>query len=197
MGLNIVSSGGKFDPWVKFNSKAGRWFVKGADDQEQEVSPTLFVADFANIKTGWMKFVAGIAPDRVWDESITSAAPRPSADHKRGFLLRLFSQTAFGGVVELSSTSMHICNAINALYDAYEAGLGANPGKLPVVKFVRAVPMKDKHGTNYAPEFVIEKWTPRPAAFDDGASEESAPVAAPSPSAPPPPPPPKGSVSEF
>lgn len=191
MGLNITTQGGAFDPWVKFNGKSGRWYIKGQDG-EVEVNPTAFVADFTNIKTGWLWFAAGLAPDRVWDKDITNPAPKPSENHKRGFSLRLFSQGTFGGVVELSSSSMHICNSINDLYEAYEAGLAANPGMLPVVKYSGTSAMKDKHGTNYKPNFSIEKWVARPAAFDsdDAPVAQASPAAAPQPAA-------ASSVSEF
>jgi hypothetical protein len=191
MGLNITTQSGSFDPWVKFNGKSGRWYIKGADGEEVEVNPTSFVADFEGIKTGWLWFAAGLAPDRVWDKSIKEAAPKPSENHKRGFSLRLFSQNTFGGVVDLSSSSMHICNAINELYEAYEAGLAANPGMVPVVKYNGTSAMKDKHGTNYKPNFSIEKWVARPAAFESDAAP--APQAAPAPVAAPV----ASSVSEF
>lgn len=183
MGLNITTQAGSFDPWVKFNGKSGRWYIKGAAGEEVEVNPTAFVADFANIKTGWLWFAAGLAPDRVWDKDISNPAPKPSENHKRGFSLRLFSQATFGGVVDLSSSSMHICNSINELYEAYEAGLAANPGMLPVVKYNGTTAMKDKHGTNYKPIFSIEKWVARPAAFESDATPapqaQSAPASAP------------------
>lgn len=165
MALNITTKGGAFDPWVKFNSKAGRFYIKGPDGNDQEVQNPVFVADFDNIKTGWINFVAGQAPDRTWDDSLSNTASKPSDAHKRGFALRLFSKANFGGVVELSSSSMHLCMAINDLYEQYESAKGANAGNLPVVKYTGSTPQKDKMGTNYKPNFVIEKWIPRPAEF--------------------------------
>jgi hypothetical protein len=183
MGLNIgATQGGNFDNWVKFNGKSGRWYIKGATGDEVEINPAQFVADFANIKTGWLLFVAGMAPDRQWDANLSTPLAKPSDNHKRGFSLRLFSNQFFGGVVELSSSSMHLCAAINDLYEAYEAGVKANPGMLPVVNFSGTTPMKDKHGTNYKPNFSIDKWVQRPAAFDGStapvAANQSAPVVA-------------------
>lgn len=165
MALNIVSQGGDFDPYVKYNAKAGRWYIKG-ENGEVEVQNPVFVADFANIKTGWLLFLEGQAPDKVWDVSLTQPAPKPSDAHKRGFGLRLFSKTSFGGVVDLSGASMHLNGSINDLYTAYEVAPEAKQGLLPVVKFAGATPMKDKMGTNYKPNFVIEKWVARPAEFD-------------------------------
>lgn len=174
MGLNIAQQSGSFDPYIKYNGKAGRWYVKDADGNEVEITPNEFVADFDKIKTGWLMFAAGMAPDKVWDASLTQPAPRPSEGHKRGFCLRLLSKD-FGGVVELAACSMHLCNAINDLYNAYEVGLAQNAGKLPVVKYAGTTAMKDKQGTNYRPNFSIVKWVDRPAAFDDGAASAPTP----------------------
>lgn len=175
-GLNI-NTATAFDPWVKYNAKAGRWYVKGPTGNEVEVQNPVFVADFAAIKTGWLYFNAGSAPERVWDESLTLPAPKPNKTYtddkgqvrdcfKRGFSVRVFSQALFGGICELSANSMHLCQAINALYLQYEAGKAANPGMVPVIRFTGSTPTKDKAGTNYAPNFVIDKWVARPAAFD-------------------------------
>ena len=162
MGLNIVSSGGNFDPWVKYNAKAGKWLFKDGDEEVEVMDPS-FVADFSNIKTGWFLFMEGQAPDKVYDIDLNTLAPKPSDAHKRGFELRLFSKASFKGVVEMCSSSMHVCNAINALYDQYEAD---NAGKLPVIKANGVTPSKDKFGTNYKPNLSIEKWVTRPAEFD-------------------------------
>jgi hypothetical protein len=160
--LNIVSkSEGNYDPYVKYNAKAGRWYVKG-DNGEVEVQNPVFVPDFANIKTGWLYFAEGQAPSKVFDAQVGLAAEKPSPNHKRGFQLRLFSKNSFGGVVELASSSMHLCASIQELYEAYDAAAESKAGKLPVVKFTGSTPMKDKMGTNYKPNFVIEKWVDRP-----------------------------------
>jgi len=174
--LNIgTQNAGDYDAWVKFNGKSGRWAIKGEDGNDKEIVPTSFVADLENIKTGWLHFQAGMAPNRIWDERLDSPAIQPTPNHKRGFLLKLFSNQSFGGVVELSSSSMHLCAAINELYEAYNAG--KQPGQLPVVKFNGVTPQKDKHGTNYKPSFVIEKWVSRPVELSEGTPANSpAPV---------------------
>jgi hypothetical protein len=192
MGLNIVSNGGDFKTWTKYNSKAGRWYIKG-DGGEIEVQPKQFIVDFANIKTGWLLFLEGQAPSQVWDESLTQPTPKPSDKHKRGFAVSLFSKSAFNGVVELSSNSMHLCGAINDLYTAYEAGIDSNKGKVPVVEYVGCTPMKDKMGINYRPDLKLVKWVDRPAELNDGEEEVAiAPAPKPAPAAPP-----ASSASEF
>lgn len=171
MALNIATEGGDFDPYVKFNAKAGRWYIKEGE-MEVEVDKPVFVADFENIQTGWLLFLEGQAPSKVWDDNLQTPAEKPGDNHKRGFQVRLFSEKQFKGVVELASSSMHLCNAINDLYMQYEDGLASNAGKLPVVQYTDSTPMKDKHGTNYKPNFVIEKWVDRPSAFDASSEDQ-------------------------
>lgn len=173
MGLNIVQQqgSGTYDPYIKYNGKAGRFYLKDESGEEVEIVPTSFVTDLENIKTGWLMFVAGMAPDKVWDKDLATPASRPSENHKRGFAVRLFSK-AFGGVVELSGSSMHLCNSINDLYETFEKT--KETGKVPVVKFTGTSAMKDKQGTNYKPNFVIEKWIDRPAELSAAPANASA-----------------------
>lgn len=192
--LNIVSQPGSYEKYFKFNSKSGRFYMKG-DDGEVEVTPASFVADLENIKTGWLMFAAGMAPDRVWDASLTQPAPKPSEHHKRGFSVRLFSNASFGGVVELSSSSMHLCNSINDLYESFEKQKGATAGLMPVVKFTGITSMKDAKGTNYKPTFVIEKWIAAPGEFTQDATPATQAQSAPAPT--PVAAPAASSVSEF
>lgn len=175
--LNIGSQGaGDFNPWVKYNSKSGRWSRK-IEGGEQEIADPTFIADLDNIKTGWLRFAAGMAPSKVFDPSISVQAPRPDDEHKRGFQLNVFSKQALDGVAELASNSMHLCAAINELYMAYAAAKDANAGKVPVVQCTGSTPQKDKHGTNYKPNFVILKWVDRPAELEGNApSVQAAPV---------------------
>jgi len=192
--LNLNTEGGDFTPWVKFNGKAGRWYVKG-ENGDVEVDKPVFVADLENIKTGWLYFAAGQAPERVMDLSLERAAPKPDhGDFKRGFMLNLFSDAQFGGVVELSANSQGISRAISALYKQYDQDKATNVGKLPVVDAGQSLPVTNKHGTNYEPVFTIVKWVQRPDAFDgvDEPSNDATATQAPTQAAPA-----ASSVSEF
>lgn len=173
MALNLGTQAGNYDPYVKYNAKSGRWYTK-QNDIEVEVHNPVFIADFLNIKTGWFLFLEGQAPDKVLDKTLSEQAPKPGDAHKRGFCLRLFSNQYFGGIVELSGASMHLNSAISALYDLYDTAPESKQGMLPVVAFTGSTPSKDKFGTNYKPNFSIQKWVPRPAEFDGGVSETAA-----------------------
>lgn len=163
MGLMIGGGGGSAKAYLKFNAKSGRWSFRAIDGSENEVSDPTFAADLDNIATGWMRFVEGQPPEKIMDPSIDQAAPKPSENHKRGFILNVYSKNAFGGVAEISGTSMALSNAIKTLYGQFEAERGNNAGKVPVVVAKGVEPQKGKFGTNYIPKLTIEKWVDRPA----------------------------------
>lgn len=158
------NSGGDFDPYLSFNAKAGRWYSKPEGGGEQyEVTNMTAVFDFPNIKTGWFAFAEGSAPEKVFDPSLTQAAPKPANDRaKRGFEVKVFSEKNIGGVREFSSTAGVAIEAINAVYDAWENAAESKDGKLPVIKCRSVTPVKTKHGTNYAPVLEIVSWVDRP-----------------------------------
>ncbi len=94
-----------------------------------------FLLDLKNIRTGWLRFREGQAPEQVIDPSLDRAAPSPADDFKRGFIVTAFSPKFFGGAVEFSSASIHLSNVIRELYAAFEVqGTSLeNRAKVPVV----------------------------------------------------------------
>jgi hypothetical protein len=165
MPLNIGVSG-SIMPFAKYNAKADKWFVRG-DDGDEEIARPTFVADLANIATGWLRFREGEAPERSIDPSLDRAAPSPGEGFKRGFVLAVFSQNFFGGLVELSSASIHMGNAVREVYQIFEDQRGNHPGQVPVIACSGSEPMKDKYGTNYRPKLELLKWVDRPADLPD------------------------------
>ena len=177
------TGGGDFKVFVSYNAKAGRWYTKrdGKDEPQFEVTDMTAVFDMPGLKTGWFKFSAGVAPEKVMDPSFTAAAANPGQDFKRGFMLDLFSDKNLLGVREFSSTAGIVIDAMNDLYDAWMAGPEAATGQLPVVRCVGVQPVTNKHGTNYQPKFEIVGWTARPEALgesDQPASTSAAPAPA-------------------
>lgn len=163
MPLNLEPRTGEFTPYLKFNGKAGRWYTKTDAGDEIEVSNMTAIFDLAQIKTGWILYTEGAAPDAVYDNG--SVAPQPSPKHKRGFAVIAFSPKELGGVREFGSTSNGAIIAIKELHEAFEASPEAAQGLVPVVKCENIIPVKSKFGTNYQPEFKITKWVPRPEAL--------------------------------
>lgn len=181
MPLIQTSNGGdgEFTVYVKFNAKSGRWKTKEdrPDAEEYELEKGFAaVWDFANIRTGWFLFAAGVAPQKVYNPSIMEMAPKPGEGFKQGFELRMFSDKNLGGVREFSSTANSVIERINVLYDDYVAAPERAQGKLPVVQFTGLTEVTNKHGTNYTPNFAIVQWVDRPAEL--GPLGNGAPAAA-------------------
>ncbi len=166
--MPVLNVGGSAStkPFTKFNAKADKWFVNG-DEGDVEIARPTFVADLANIATGWLRFREGEAPERVIDPSLDRAAPSPGEGFKRGFVVSVYSKKFFGGTVELSSASIHMGNAIREVYADYEENRSAHPGRLPVIACTGSEPMKDRYGVNYRPKLEIVKWVDRPAELAD------------------------------
>ena len=161
MGLNIGGTGTS-KPFAKYNAKADKWFVRGANGEDAEIQRPTFVIDLENIATGWLHFREGQAPERVMDPSLDQPAPSPGEGFKRGFVVATYSPKFFGGVAEFASASIHLANAIKDVYAQYEADKANHPGKLPVVACTGSDAMKDRYGTNYRPTFQIVQWVERP-----------------------------------
>jgi hypothetical protein len=170
MPLNLTTNDGDFTPFIKYNAKAGRWYIK-VDGQENEVevtNPTL-AFDMDNIKTGWLFYAEGLGPEKVWDPSPVVAAPKPAGPKafKRGFEVQVSGAGAIG-VREFSSTAGSVIGAMLELYAIYEAGKEANQGKVPVFVCTGVNPVTGKYGTNYAPVFKLNSWKERKALSFDG-----------------------------
>ena len=178
--LNLNPGGGDFNPYLKYNAKAGRFYVKDPKDingGEVEVVNLRMAIDFDNVKQGWLLYQEGAAPQRLWDVNGVRQ-PRPAdiglAKWKEGFEVAIYGGDviqALGdklGLREFGGSSGSLINAILKAYAQYSAGRAANPGAVPIYTTTGTVPIKSKNGTNYEPVFVLEKWVPRAAipAFD-------------------------------
>ncbi|MGA8155655.1 MAG: hypothetical protein WB822_05460 [Rhodoplanes sp.] len=161
MTLNIGGTG-VTKPYCKFNAKADKWFVRGADGEDAEIQRPTFVIDLDNIATGWLHFREGQAPERLMDPSLDQPAPSPGEGFKRGFVVATFSPKFFGGVAEFASASIHLANAVKDIYAQYEAEKANHRGQLPVITCTGSEAMKDRYGTNYRPTFQIVQWVDRP-----------------------------------
>lgn len=187
--MQAPSGGGDFNTFLKYDARSGRWHTKpdGGGDL-YEVSNMTAVMDIANIRTGWFQFFEGSAPVKVFDPSLTEAAPRPNPDAKRGFEVLMFSDKNIGGLREFTSTAATVIEAMNGLYDKWLADKDEHRGELPVVKCVGVAAVKTAKGTNYSPTLEIVAWTERPSELPDlGAAspEKPAPKAEPAKAAPP------------
>ena len=169
MPLNLSTNDGEFTPYLKYNAKAGRFYVRpqGATQDVEVANPRLAV-DMAHIKTGWIFYPEGGAPEKVWDASPDKAAPRPAGPKKfkRGFEALVFGGDNIPGVGKLGlrefgSTASCVIAAILKMHAAYEAGAAVNPGKVPFYACKSVIPIQGAYGTNYEPDFALTGWVDR------------------------------------
>jgi hypothetical protein len=168
LGLNLSSSGGgNFTPPIKFDARAGRWFRKTADGDEDITQGFTAVMDLENIEVGWSLFAAGTPPNLAFTRLGSPLPPKPSDDHKMAVRIRMWlPQSRGGGEYEFISSSRAVMLAVDHLHTDFESQAMTNGGKLPVVAMptVQEVKTETKMGTNrnYAPVFQITSWAPRP-----------------------------------
>ncbi len=178
MPLNLSISDGEFTPYIKYNAKAGRWYVKpeGATEEVEIQNPAL-AFDMANIRTGWLFYAEGSGPEKTWDPSPTQMAARPAGPRKfkRGFEVMVYSNGIVPGTPhkiglrEFSSTAANVIGAILRMHGEYEAGMVANKGKVPVFACKGVKPITGAYGVNYEPQFTLIQWVDRAKvpAFDE------------------------------
>lgn len=177
MPLNLSVNDGEITPYLKYNAKAGRFYVRPeGEQQEVEIVNPRLAFDMENIRTGWIYYQEGVGPEKVWDPSPVQAAPRPpgSRKFKRGFEVMVFGPDVLPrvgriGLREFSSTATNVIAAILKMYADYEAQVSGNPNAVPVYQCTHVDPVQGTYGTNYEPVFELQQWVPRSKieAFND------------------------------
>jgi hypothetical protein len=169
MPLNLSVGDADFVPFIKYNAKAGRWYVKpeGATEEIEITNPVL-AFDMANVRTGWLYYAEGSGPEKVWDPSPTQMAARPPGPKKfkRGFEVMVLGNTMLPGgkkmgLREFSSTAGNVIGALLRMYAVYEAGGPESVGKVPVFKCTGVKPITGAYGVNYEPQFDLVSWVER------------------------------------
>ena len=166
MSLNL-STGGDFSPFLKYNAKAGRWFVRGENGTDVEIEHPRFAIDLANIRQGWILFPQASPPSFVWDVQDVRA-PRPEGGYKdgfKGFIMGTHPQPGLAnqnlGVREWTSNAYAVKTGMMDLYRQYQENAKQNPDKVPVVRCVSVKSIKGEYGDSFEPVFVIETWVDR------------------------------------
>jgi hypothetical protein len=177
LGLTYGSgSGGDIIPFVKYDSRAGRFSrndrkeVNGVYSNETVDITQNFkaVIDMENIEVGYLKFAAATAPEFLLVPLGDPMPQKPAdASWKQGARLMMKLHASCGGDIrECASNAAAFLKGVDELHSAYEAGKAANPGKLPIVVLRTTMPVTSGQGakksTNYQPVFEISGWSPRP-----------------------------------
>lgn len=183
MGLGLSnSSGGSGDylPIITWDARAGRMFridrSQGGDggwvSDKIDITndrPTM-VADLGSIEVGWMAFLP-TGPSFKMAPLGSSFPEKPSADHKQGARLKVYSPKNLNGVREFATSAKSVLGAIDALHDAFVQSPEAASGKVPVVQLdgSTSITTKGPNGnvTSYAPVLKILQWVDRPSELGD------------------------------
>ena len=168
MSWNLRPGGdGEFTDYLKYNAKSGRWFAKleGAD-QDVEIQNPRLAWDFANIRFGWIAFVDGQGPEKVWHpESGPAPKPAHSSRFKEGLEVMVFGADKMSngqslGLREILQTSAVFKNPLQLMYEYWEKE-APTVDSLPVYKCTGVKSITSKHGDNYEPQFVFDCWVER------------------------------------
>ena len=177
MPLNLTVNDGEFTPFIKYNAKAGRWYVKveGNPNEVEIINPRL-AFDMANIRTGWLFYTDGAGPEKIWDPSNTEMADKPAGPRKfkRGFEVMVYGADDIPGIGriglrEFSSTANNVIAPILDMHKEYEDSMAANSGKVPFFGCTGVTAISGHYGTNYEPHFELVAWIERAKipAFDE------------------------------
>jgi hypothetical protein len=167
MPLNL-QNGGNAVPHVRWLASTSSW-TYSSESGMQPFQLTRAIFDLANIRTGWGQFFENEAPQWVWDRSLTEPAPRPAdGEWKRGFRVMVLLPKDFGDerLREFATTGTGAVMGIDALYTEYEKQTADHPGKVPVVAFTGATPIKVGKGNTNIPKLEIVGWVDRPEGLD-------------------------------
>jgi len=187
-----AGGGVDFLPIVKYDARSGRMSKRDRDNgetHETDITRSFkAVFDFENVELGYIKFVAGTAPDfRLSRFADGEPVANPGEGYKKGvrFVVKL-AKDCGGDVRELASNARAFTKAIKKLHGEYLEGVKGAPGKLPVValkdSYAETSGEGAKKSTNYVPIFEITAWVNRPDDLVYQARSSAAPV---SPSTPP------------
>jgi hypothetical protein len=169
MPINLRVSG-DFTPYLKYNSKAGRWYARfdGVNSDVEIANPRIAI-DLENIKTGWIAFSqTGGPPQILWDPSQAEESPKPNWEGvKRGFRVVVVGRdavTTAGAVLgerEVMATANAIIKPIIDMYNQWEKDRGDHPGCIPVYRCTGVVALNGRNGVNYEPVFKLLSWIAR------------------------------------
>ncbi len=165
MGLNL-STGGDFSPFLKYNAKAGRFFVRADDGSDIEIRDPRMAMDFDTIKTGWILFSQSGPPSFVWDENSVRGAC-PGKGWKDGFELLVFSTSKHPKLTGVVGTRSWTSNAgatkagLMSAYRQYEDGKDDHPGCVPIFICNGTELIPGMNGDSFEPVFELESWVER------------------------------------
>jgi hypothetical protein len=170
MGIGRRKSGNEILPSTKYDARYGGIHTQdrvmgnaGWETEQKDVTHDFrAIFDMPNLQKGWIDLPKGAPPVAVLVPvgAEHDAGEPPNDNFKEG--LRLLVKMDDGVVRELLSTALAFWNGIDALHNAYIAGLVDHPGELPVVTLEGTRENRTANGTSYVPVFAIVGYVARP-----------------------------------
>jgi len=174
-GFTVKKSSGDFMPILQYDAKAGRLFrrdsvqtINGWEKEKVDITNTFkAIAALDALEIGWMDFASGGQPSFVMVPFPGYPLPEcPGPNFMQGLRVTLKLAKGCGGDVrQMAGTSNSFRASMEKLYPEYQAGMAANPGKLPVIIMPETVPVTTGSGvrqsTNYQPVWQIVGWADR------------------------------------
>jgi hypothetical protein len=159
-----------FMPSAKYNASKGTFSVLDRVKEDGEwVTRTREIEDFAavfdleNVETGWIAFPKKGGPSTVLAPPGEEIGEAPSKDHRQGVRIIVRIEGDDAGPREILSTAAAFWNGLDALHDAYLAGVEEHPEQLPVVMMASVQVVDTDKGQSCTPVFEIVEWVPRPS----------------------------------
>ena len=155
--LNL--SNGNGGAYIRFMAHTMAW----EDSDKKAMTIDTMVMDLESVRTGWLLLAVG-QRDWVEDATVGVKGKQPAPEYKYGFSVKLFSKPT--GVVEWCANGVGVTKGFQAIYNACDKAADANPGKVPVIKYEGATPLKIGKGNTAIPNFSLKNWINRPTALD-------------------------------
>jgi hypothetical protein len=190
MSFDFDSGSGSEGPWLQWSARgtldgkipAKTFLLRTQDGKEAFAGfDRGVVLDVHNMKTGWCMSdgTPGKAPEWKWNPTLSSFAPKPGDEWKKGFSVRCAITKSEAATWEQSGAAAW--GAFVALVPAIQSG-PVSDDKLPMVKMTGVRVEKYARGSTAIPTLEISKWVDRPDCLtaDAGniATDEPAPNAA-------------------
>lgn len=156
-----IGTNATFEHYVNYKPGRGTWEMS-SDDGNLAFGLTKAVFDLNTMEMGWQRWPNGGSPVWQMDVSPDEPLPKPDADWKRGFKVRVFSKALFGDypVRLFANATTGGMRGMKALWQEYDASKQA--GKLPVVEFTGTTKMATEKGESHIPNLTIVKWIDAP-----------------------------------
>jgi len=168
MPITDIAEGGG-SPFIRFNIRENMWMISTEDKDMKEVKLTNpVVIDIENVQQGWLSISSNGRDWVSWGKD-NKPTEKPSAEHKQGFMLKMFSSKMFedAPVRELCTNQVGLNMFMSNLYKACENSGEFGKGKVPAILIKEGKRIRMGKGETVEILFEIKSWVDRPDELDN------------------------------